>query len=210
MAGACRVCARMRRGACARTGVQAGPDDELAHLAGHDDSYHHNRRDARDRQGWPQPRHGRARRCPCRLVRKPAPVPGVVAPEAHCPRERRFEPDCDQPGQIYAIGYQQRHLPHRRRRSEPVHDPGEPVVGRLNGVRHRVQRPAQDIVEVAVEVATDLCPPRRVIPILAFARCHGSISTATRRAAMAPATWRFTAPWLTPMAEATCASDRLP
>ena len=207
MAGARGVRASMRRGACARTGVQAGPDDKLTHRAEHDDSYHHNRGGARDRQGWPQPRRGRAQRSPCRPVRRPAAVPGVVTPpEAHCSRERRFEPDCDQPGQIYAIGCQQCHLTHRPRGGEPMHDPGEPVVGRLNGVRHRVQRLAQDIVIVAA----DLCPPLRVMPILAFARCHGSISTTTRRAAMALAMWRSTAPWLTPMAEATCASDRLP
>ena len=207
MAGTCGVPARMRRRAHARTGVQAGLDDKLAHRAEHDDSYHHDRRGARDRQGWPQPRRGRAHRCPCRPVRRPALVPGVVAPpEAHCPRERRFEPDCDQPGQIHAIGYQQCHLPHHPRCGEPAHDPGEPVVRRLNGIHRRVQRLAQDIVKVAA----GLRPPRRVIPILAFARCHGSISTTTRRAAIAPATWRFTTPWLTPMAEATCASDRLP
>jgi len=207
LAHARRACASMPGGACDRTGAQAGPDDKLTHGAGHDDSYHHNRRGARDRQGWPQPRRGRAQRCPCRPVRRPAPVPGVVAaPEAHCPRERRFEPDGDQPGQIYAIGYQQCHLPHRPRRVEPAHDPGEPVAGGLNGVRHRMQRLAQDFVIVAA----DPCPPRRVMPVLAFARCHGSISTTTRRAAMALAMWRSTAPWLTPMAEATCASDRLP
>lgn len=207
MAAACGLRARMCRGACARIGVQAGPDDELAHRAKHDDSHHHNRHGARDRQGRPQPRRGRAQRRPCRPVRKPAPVPHVVAPpEAHRPGERRFEPDCDQPGQIYAIGYQQCHLPHRQWRGEPVHNPDEPVVSRLNGVRRGVQRLAQDIVQVA----SDLCPPRWVIPILAVARCHGSIAIRTRRASMALATWRFTAPWLTPMAEATCASDRLP
>ena len=205
---ACGVRASMRRGACALTGVYAGPDDNLTPRAEYEDSYHHNRHGAHDRQGWPQPRRGRARRyCPRRSVRKPAPVPGVVAPpEAHYPRERRFEPDCDQPGQISAIGYQQCHLPHRRWRGEPVHDPGEPVVGRLNGVRRRVQCLAQDIVKVAAS----LCPPRGVMPIVASARCHGSISTTTRRAAMALAMSRFTAPRLTPMAKATCASDRLP
>jgi hypothetical protein len=66
----------MRGGVCARTGVHAGPDDELSHLAEHDDSDHHNRHGARDRQGWPQPRHRRAHRYPAswRRLRRIAPV----------------------------------------------------------------------------------------------------------------------------------------
>src|SRR5262249_60675526 len=96
--------------------------------------------------------------------------------------------------------------PRRRWRCEPAHDPGKPVVGGLNGVRHRVQGPAQD----SLEVTAGLCPPRRVGPIFASVRPHGSTSTTTRRAALAPARCRFTAASLTPMAEAIWASGRSP
>jgi hypothetical protein len=109
-------------------------------------------------------------------VWKFAPVPGALAPpEAQGPRERRLEPDHDQLRQMRELGDQQCRLPHGRGRGEPAQDPGEPVAGRLNGVHRRVQRPAQDIFEVAV----GLCRPRRVRPILAIARAHESISTTT-------------------------------
>ncbi|HYB89106.1 MAG TPA: hypothetical protein VEC76_19830 [Streptosporangiaceae bacterium] len=97
----------------------------------------------------------------------------MALPEAQGPRERRFEPDDDQLGQMRELGDQQCRLPHGRRRGEPVQDPGEPVASRLNGVHRRVQRPAQDIVEVV----SSLCRPRRVRPIPAITRAHGSIST---------------------------------
>ena len=185
MAAARGVCAGMRRSACARARVQADPGDDLTDVAEHDGPQHHNHDGARDRHGWPQPRHRRARPRPRRRVRLPAPVPGVEAPsDAQRPHERRLEPNRDQPDQIRTVGYQQHRPPRHRCRADPVHDPGQPVVGGLDGVHRRMQRPAQDILKVA----TDLRPSRQVRPILALAYHRESISRTPRRAAMAPST----------------------